>query len=227
MSELLAEIEIPKFITKVKLSNKRRRKYYKYRPNKRKKWYPRNIPKTYKNKLDDGIYFLDKKGYLREKENNKKILANPQAAGTPKYEVLSGNNFMSGYGSPHIRAKLVGELKNFYRPFVQEYAKQHGSITKFPLKVEWDCYTTVEEDPNWDADNLHFYYKYFQDALHESEDPNGKKLIQLIPEDSVKYIISPPGPRIIPVDNWNERKFIFKLYYDNRKELRRKPWVDE
>jgi len=216
MSELLATIEIPKFITRVKMSNKRRKKYYK---KGKKGWKPRNLPKTYKEKLDEGIYSISSRGYLLEEDGTKK-LANPQTAGTPKYEVLSGNNLLSGYGSPHIRAKLTGELKDFYRPYVQDYVKEHGPITTFPLKVIWECHTVVEEEPNWDASNLFFYYKYFEDCLHEQ----GEGLYQLIPDDNVSYIIEPPGAKIVPVDNWEDRKFVFSFYHDNRNVLNRKPW---
>lgn len=212
----LATIVIPKFITKVQMSKKRRKKYWKQKS--KDKWYPRALPTTYQDKIDNGDWTIDKKGYLKLEDGKKKI-ANPQAAGTPKYEVLSGNKLLSGYGHHSIRATLVNALRDFYRPFVKKHFKEFGPITQFPLRVTWDCYTTVEEDPNWDAGNLFFYYKYFEDALHKD------KNISIIPEDSVKYITHPANPKIIPVDNWEDRKFEFNFYYDDRKELKRKPWL--
>lgn len=216
--KLLAQITIPKFITEVCLSKSARPKYYTKKSKK--------IPKTYLQK-----YSFNKNGYLVD-NNGKRILANPKKANKARYEVLSGNKLMSGYGSPHIRAKLVKELKNFYRPFIQEYLLNNKIHLMYPLRVEWEVYTTVEEDPNWDASNLHFYYKYFEDALHEKTDPDkkeplykGKPLLQMIPDDNIKYIIKPPGPEIIPIDDWNKRKFVFKFYQHERPELKRKPWV--
>jgi hypothetical protein len=207
MNNALAIITIPKFITQVCISQIRRPKYYK-EGNK--------IPPTYLKK-----YNFNKHGFLIDKTGNR-VLANPRSVGKAKYEILSGNNLLSGYGSPHIRAKLVRELKNFYRPFVQKYIKQHGMITQYPLRVEWELYTTVEENPNWDASNLFFYWKYFEDCLFEhSTKPH---LLSLIPDDNVKYITHPPGAKIIPIDNWNDRKFVFKFYYDDRNELKRIPW---
>jgi hypothetical protein len=229
MGELLATIEIPQYIDSIELSKKQRPKYYR---KSKGKWKPRNLPKTYKSKLTSGEYFL-KKGYLIDKETNKKILANPQSAGKPKYEKFSGNKLLSGYGSPFIRAKLVGALKDFYRPFVQDFIEDNGPITTFPLRITWDIYTTVEEAPNWDLFNLFFYYKYFEDSLFETTDVEkdhpilykNEKLKQLIPDDNVQYITWSPGPRLIPVDTWDNRKFIFKIYHDDRTELRRSPWV--
>lgn len=217
---LLAEIVIPQFITRVQISSKRRKKYWKLGKKQTVESFYESLPKRHKDKK------LDRNGYLID-EKGRRVVSNPIAAGTPKYEILSGNNLLSGYGNPNIRAKLVKSLREFYRPHVQEYIKQHGPIEKFPLRVEWDVYTTVPEDPtkaSWDAGNLFFYYKYFEDSLHKDAEIN-EKYLALIPEDKVVYITHPPGPKIIPIDNWEDRKFIFKFYHDDRPELRRKPWI--
>lgn len=219
---MIGSIVIPQFITKVKISKSRRAKYFRLSKN---KWKPRDLPRRHYAKLENGEYYINQKGYLVDAITKKKIISNPNSVGKPRYEILSGNKFKSGYNSPFIRAKLVSELKNFYRPHVQKWVKENGPITTFPLRIEWDVYTTVEENPSWDADNLEFYYKYFQDSLHESEDDKGNQIIQTIPEDNVKYIIFPPGPKIIPIDNWDDRKFEFRFYHDDRKELNRKPWI--
>lgn len=226
MSKPLATIEIPKFITKVQTAKKRRKQYYK---KKNGKWKPKKLPKTYKKKLDEGTYSISKRGYLLD-EDGERIIKNKQTAGKPRYETLSGNKLLSGYGSPFTRAKLARGLKDFYRPFVQGYILDHGSIQKFPLRVTWGLYTTVEDAPNWDLFNLFFYYKYFEDSLHETTEKsekkyNGEKLKQFIPDDNVKYITWPPGPKLIPVDNWKDRKFIFRFYHDKRNRLQRKPWI--
>lgn len=228
MSKLLATIEIPQFITKVQTAKKARPKYYR---KKKGKWKPKKLPPTYKEKLKKGIYSM-KGNYLLD-ENGEKKLANPRTAGKPRYEILSGNKLLSGYGSPFTRAKLARGLKDFYRPFVQDYVIENGKINTFPLRVTWDLFTTVEDEPNWDVFNLFFYYKYFEDSIHEKTDEEdddpiyyeGNKLKQLIPDDNVKYITWPAAPKIIPVDKWEQRKFIFRFFYDSRKELKRKPWI--
>lgn len=211
-SRLLAEIIIPRFITKALVSKKCRAKYYKMGDK---------IPPTYLDK-----YIFDKKGFLVDKEGNR-ILANPRTAGEPRYEVLSGNKLLSGYGSHHMRNMLVNAMKDFYRPLVQEYIIKHGPITEFPVQVTWDVYTDISST-DWDASNLFFYYKYFEDSLHEKSEKTtykGKPLLQLIPDDSIKYITWAASAKIIPVDNWDDRKFVFKFYYDERKELKRRPWI--
>lgn len=229
MGKLLAEITIPQFITKIQTAKKARPKYYKKKKN--GKWSPRNLPPTFKEKLEEGVYSM-KGSYLLNEEGEKK-LANPGTAGKPRYETLSGNKLLSGYGSPHLRAKLARGLKDFYRPYVQDYIIEHGSIKTFPLRVTWDLFTTVEDKPNWDVFNLFFYYKYFEDSLHEKTKQKkgsdikykGNKLKQLIPDDNVKFITWPASPKIIPVNEWTNRKFVFRFFHDNRKELNRKPWL--
>lgn len=209
MSELLATIVVPQFITKVQMSKKRRAKYYSKKSIKK-------IPPTFLKK-----YKFDKAGFLVDDEG-KKVIANSRTVGQPRYEVLSGNKLLSGYGDPIIRSKLVAELKNFYRPIVQAYLANNPPIARFPIKVEWEVHTIVEENPNWDASNLFFYYKYFEDCLFEGMD--NPHLKSLIPNDTVKYITQPPGAKIVPIANWEDRKFVFKFYYDNRPELRTTPW---
>ena len=197
----LATIEIPQFITKIPISNKARPKYYSKKSKK--------IPPTYKKK-----YTFDKKGYLVDTKGNR-ILANPRTAGKPKYENLSGNKLISGYSTPFIRNKIAEELHKFYRSYIQNYYDTNGPIDQFPLQVTWDLYTTLEKK-SWDASNLFFYYKYFEDTCTE---------VGLIPDDSIQYITWSPGPKLIPINLWENRKFVFKFFYDERRELKQNPWI--
>jgi hypothetical protein len=198
--ELLATIVIPNFITRILISKRRRPTYYKKDDK---------IPKKYSKNKFQGNYLVDEYG--------KRIVKNTRSVGKEKYQQLSGNNLLSGYGSHHMRAKVAKELKEFYKPFVKNFVKHNGAITKFPLRVEWDVYTDISAT-NWDASNLFFYYKYFEDTLFMKD-------VQLIPDDNIKFITWSPGPKIIPIDDWNKRKFVFRFYYDNRDELRREPWI--
>jgi len=233
--QLLQELIIPEYIVRVKMANKRRRKYY--RKNKKGTWKPRQLPKTYKQKLKDGVYRMDKKDKYILDEDGQRILANPQSAGKPRYRKLSGNDFASGYGSPHIRAKLVRELKDFYRPFMRGLTPISSS--DFPIWVDWHLYTTIP-DRLFDLTNFWFYYKYFEACLFEwaTEDNNGNRkyfdskkdaekeisnkpdltLVEpIIPDDNVKYVTKPgTAPILHPIVDWDHRKFVFKIYKDDR-----------
>lgn len=199
----LAQIVIPQYLTKVKTSNKRRAKYYTDKDD---------IPKKYKDlafkKFKDKTYLIDEKG--------KKVIKNSISVGKPRFQALSGNQFSSGFLTPKFRSILTGKLKDHYRPYVQQYVQEHGPILLYPLKVTWQVYTTVEED-NWDISNFSFYWKYFEDCLFETVHPStGKPLLPLIPNDTIRFITASPGPELIPIDDWEERKFVFTFYHDDR-----------
>jgi len=198
--EKVAEIIIPQFITKILASKSRRPTYYKKTDK---------IPKKYQKYSFSGNYLVD--------DHGKRILKNTRTVGKEIYQQLSGNNLLSGYGSYHMRAKIAKRLKAFYKPFVLNYVKTHGPITTFPLRIEWDVYKYIGT-PNWDASNLFFYYKYFEDTLFE-------KGVELIPDDNVSFITWSPGPKIIPVDDPTKQKFVFRFYHDTRPELKQSPWI--
>ncbi len=203
--EPLRVLVIPKYITRVKVSNKRRAKYF-------KKESKKALPQKYRKPG----YFFDKFGILRD-QNNEKVIANPKVVGTPRYEILSGNKIVTGYGSHHTRNKVSNALKDFFRPFARTLAPFEEE--DFPLRVEWDFYTSLDRI-NFDLSNFWFYYKYFEDSLHEKKNPVTKEeLIPILPDDNVQYITHPPGPRLIPVDSFEDRRFVFRFYHDNRIEI--------
>lgn len=203
MSKPIQTLTIPKYVTQIKTSNKRRPKYYQF-DKKKFIWKPKDLPSHIRKKLDKSIYKVSGEGFLLDESGNK-VVANPKTAGTEKYEQLSGNKFFSGYGSYHIRRKLTGELKKFYKPFV----KKLEPITVFPLRIEWDFYTIMNK-ADWDMDNMSFYWKYLQDTLVDQG---------IIPEDNIRYITFPPSGKFIPVDDWEERKFVIRFYHDDRDEI--------
>lgn len=200
MDTIIQELVIPKYITRVILSNQRRKKYF-IKGDK--------LPKKYQ-KSD---FTWNRKGFLVSSDGER-VIKNPRVAGTPKHEVLSGNKITSGYATPHIRNKISGALKDFYRPHVRRMIP----ITEFPLRIEWEFWTTV--DPaNFDMSNFWFYYKYFEDTLVTEG---------IIPDDSVQFVTSPAAPILVPVENFEDRKFVFRFYQDDRPVIRdHELWRDQ
>jgi len=196
MSKLLQTITIPRYITRVKLAESRRAKYYKA---------GNKIPKKYNTpnyRFENGL-LVDSSG--------EKVIANPRSVGKPRYEALSGNKLTSGYSSPFIRNKIATSLHEFYRPFV----KSMRSITTFPIRMEWDFYTTITTT-NFDLSNFWFYLKYFEDTLAEEG---------IIPDDNIEFITHSASPKLIPVPRFGQRKFVFRFYHDDRDDFKRlEPW---
>ena len=239
----IATCEIPEYIVKVQTSKKRRKKYFnkydskgvsrtyeyeeldgKYEPlQEHYEGPPYNLPisKTNALKLHEGDYSWNSNGYL-EDENGDRVVANPQAAGTPNYEKLSGNRFSSGFGNHHLRRTLTHGLKDFYRPIVRDQMEPFDDDV-YPLCVRWECHTVIDRNL-FDLDNFWFYFKYFQDVLIEDEHPDGHDLEPIIPDDNIQYVTAPGRPILYPIEDWEDRKFVFEFYRDTRNIITNHPF---
>ena len=212
--ELLQTLIIPQYQAEVQISKSQQKKFYK---KKRGGFYPRKLPKTYRDKLANGLYSIGSDGLVLN-EKGQPILANPGKAGKPKIKKLNGNEFASGFSTHFIRAKLVNAMKDFYRPIVREQMIPFQQ-EDYPLWVDWHLYTTIKPRL-FDLTNMWFYWKYLEDCLFETEDPDGHPLDPIIPDDNIKYITKPAtAPIFHPIDNWEDRKFIFYFYKDDREEF--------
>jgi hypothetical protein len=187
MRRLLLEIVIPQYITKVALSESRRPVYYST-TGKRKP--PKKL-------LKDKLYTVDKKGYLRYRPTGDK-----KVVGTPKYQKINGQDFYSGFGSHHLRMKIVAGIKNFCRPFIKSLPK----ITEYPVQFEMELHNITGEG-NWDLDNLWIYTKCIQDLLVEEG---------IMPDDNIQFVSKPAAPEFFPISNEEDRKLVFKIYKDER-----------
>jgi len=179
-------IEIPNFITQVKMSNSRRPKYY----TKTDK-----IPKKFAG------YNFDAKGRLLGPDNQP-VVKNSRSVDKPRYKKINGQEFYSGVASPIIRVKIVNAIKDYFRPFVEPIAK----IKSFPVQLECHFYD-VPDRSDWDLDNKWIYCKVFQDLLVHT----GK-----IPDDNIKYISKSASIEFYPVETEEERKLVFVIKPDTR-----------
>jgi hypothetical protein len=194
MTELL-KIELPEYILRVKISEKRRTKYYTTKSK---------IPKKYSK------YKFDRKGILVDPLGNK-IISNPRAQGTPSWTKISGQAFYSGFGHSSLRAKIVKEMKIYFIKALKEF--KPIDINQFPIQIHWDLYQTIGA-ANWDLDNLWIYNKCFQDALVEAG---------IIPEDNITYITKSAAPEFYPVESEDDRKMVFKITKEEREEILKHP----
>lgn len=207
MKEKVATLTIPKYPTKIKMSEKTQTKYYRKRDG---KWKPRKLPPTYREKLEKGIWKTNKNHYLVN-EDGDRVVANPRKAGKPNYEYLSGNRFTTGFGHYMVRKKIVDGLKEFYKKHIDI-----EPIERFPLIVEWEFHSMVTGEPNFDMSNFWFYYKYLEDSLVDEG---------ILPDDSIPYITGAAGPIFVPVEDWQNRKFVFHFYHDKRESIHnRETW---
>lgn len=197
MSNLINSITVPKYIKHVVLSKKRRAKYY----TKKSK-----IPKKYQ-----GLPF-NNKGILVDKLGNP-IIANPRVVGTPRLKKVNGQDFYKGTDSPHIRSKVVNEIKSFLKPFV----KGIDPITTYPVQIKLEMHDVIGVG-NWDLDNLWIYNKCMQDVLVDTG---------VLAEDNVMYVTAAAAPEFYPVDNEDDRKLVFKIYQDERDVIKNNTQYNE
>jgi hypothetical protein len=197
MSNLINSITVPKYIKHVVLSKKRRAKYY----TKKSK-----IPKKYQ-----GLPF-NNKGILVDKLGNP-VIANPRVVGTPRLKKVNGQDFYKGTDSPHIRSKVVNEIKSFLKPFV----KGIEPITTYPVQIKLEMHDVIGVG-NWDLDNLWIYNKCMQDVLVDTG---------VLAEDNVMYVTAAAAPEFYPVDNEDDRKLVFKIYQDERDVIKNNTQYNE
>lgn len=198
MNTPIISIEVPKYIKYVMLSRSRRAKYY----TKKSKV----IPKKYASLK------FNTKGILVDILGNP-IIANPRSLGTPRMKKINGQDFYKGTDSPHIRSKVVSEIKSFFTPFVKKCAK----VTEYPVRIELELHDVVGVG-NWDLDNLWIYNKCMQDVLVTEG---------ILPEDNVMYITHAAAPQFFPVDDEEDRKLVFKVYKDVRDIFKKHPLYHE
>jgi hypothetical protein len=195
--KLLISITVPEYIKHIVLSKKRRAKYY----TKKSK-----IPKKYK-----GLPF-NKKGILVDKLGNP-VIANPRVVGTPRLKKVNGQDFYKGTDSPHIRSKVVNELKSFLKTFVQGI----DPVTSYPVQIRLEMHDVIGVG-NWDLDNLWIYNKCMQDVLVDQG---------ILAEDNVMYVTAAAAPEFYPVDDEKDRKLVFKIYKDDRDVIKNNPQYNE
>lgn len=197
MNNLINSITVPKYIKHVVLSKKRRAKYY----TKKSK-----IPKKYQ-----GLPY-NNKGILVDKLGNP-IIANPRVVGTPRLKKVNGQDFYKGTDSPHIRSKVVNEIKSFLKTFV----KGIEPITTYPVQIKLEMHDVIGVG-NWDLDNLWIYNKCMQDVLVDTG---------VLAEDNVMYVTAAAAPEFYPVDNEDDRKLVFKIYQDERDVIKNNTQYNE
>lgn len=175
MNILLATVTIPDFISKVQVSKSRRPKYYekgkkllkKYSDNSKFDYVPCTIGKKTK--------YL-----LKDLNTNELVVANSKSVGTPRYKIIRGNEFYSGFSRPAIRNNLMNSIKASLLPHFKSLKPFNNSV--YPLYIEFVYHD--ERKQSQDLDNLRYAYeKAILDILHKPE-----YKLNVIPEDTVDYV---------------------------------------
>lgn len=196
MGHLILQVDIPQFITRVKIANARRPKYY-------EKGSSKKVPQKYssKKKFDFQATKVGKRicYYLTDLKTGEPVLANPKVAGKPKFMKIRGNDFYSGFGNYAIRSNIVNLIKESLTPYFSDMDPIKAA--DYPLYLEFIYYDTIEESQ--DLDNKRYAYeKCILDLLQKE----GK-----IGNDNVKYITK-LSSEFIAVKSEEDRCLIVKFW---------------
>jgi len=213
--EKLITIEIPKYIRKVKLSNSRNKKYY-------EKGKKEPIAKKYADPSKYKWQVIKGKTLLVDIEKNEVVIANPKAAGTPKFVTINGQKIYNGEVSSHVRNKVLTEIKNQFKEYINKL--DPIDLSKFPIKINMEIHDTIKEVSSkslWDIDNRAWpYIKAFQDCLTGNSDKQGnERCKKIIPDDNIIFVTQAPVPKFIPVENDEDRKLIFTIESETDKRI--------
>jgi hypothetical protein len=202
MAHLITQVDIPQYITRVKIANARRPRYY-------EKGSSKKIPKKYSNKKN--FDFIPVKVgkricyYLADLSDNSPVLANPKVAGKPKMMKIRGNDFYSGFGNPAMRSNVVNLIKEGLSPYFKDMDPIKAA--DYPLYLEFTYYDTIEESQ--DLDNKRYAYeKCILDLLQKE----GR-----IVNDNVKYIVK-LSSEFVAVESEEDRCLVVKFWCHEKVE---------
>lgn len=205
----LLEVSIPQYIKHVKLSNKRRPKYYKLGDKIPKKYstYKYKKFKTGKQKKTE-LFLIDPEG--------NRVVSNPRAAGTPSWKKINGQDIYNQNLHFRVRSKIIKEMKSFFNAHFKNEVPL--SVDDLPVYPQMEVHDVIGNG-DWDSDN-HFwvYNKVIQDVAVFNK---------VIPDDSIRYITRTPEILYFPVEKEEDRKMVYRLYQEDRPEILKHPFYAE
>jgi hypothetical protein len=197
-------VEIPNFITEVAISQSRRAVYFKRGDE---------IPIKF---LSDK-YNFNEEDFLIDTKTNERVVANPRAAGKPRYHRVAGQDIWSNINY-HLRSKIAKELKKYFYESLKSIPPLMDEDF-YPIGIRIDIHDTIEGE---DLDNqIYWYRKTMHDALcgnvEFSKDSNGnnipdrKKYPPILIEDDKLHIQDIPT-KFYAVPTRNDRKLVVEIY---------------
>lgn len=153
----------------------------------------------------------------------EKVIANTTKVGTPRIEIIRGQDFYNNRIQEHARGTVIQAIK---RSFV-DYCKDIEPVTSYPVRVKCYLYDTVKNvfDGNlqdvaggrWDVGNrVYPYAKAFLDLL--STGRIGDEVVmepKLFDDDRLHVTEDPQGGVFCPIENEANRKLVFVIAKDD------------
>lgn len=202
-------IVIPDFEERIKITEKRRTKYYKLSTSQK-------IPKKYQDK--NKFWYMPFKGtkkgvfnyFLTDLSNNQRVILNPIAKDLPRVWKINGQALYSGTLHHRARANVAIKVHEYLYPYIKDLPV----ITTAPgemLTIRAIIYDIYPQNiaTVWDCSNKWPWIKWFEDTLVE----HGK-----IADDSIDYVRSSGTISFVEVTDSKERKLCFVIEKVNYKK---------
>jgi len=188
MKEIL-KIEIPNYITHVKLCDSRAKKFYTRHSR---------IPIKYRNEN----YEFNPYGILSEKTSGRLVLSNPKTADTPLLRRIDDKLFLEEKVNAITRSKIVREMGAFYKKYLPGNWKPREVC-----KIKMEIHNTVN-DGSRDMDDMGWIMaKVINKSLVESG---------ILPSN-FKPTLKGYEIEVVPINSSQDRKVVLTLLNENER----------
>jgi hypothetical protein len=192
MKDLIYEIVVEDYPSKIQLSEKRRAVYFQYKKHKDKLPKKYQEPQRYKWSRDDG--------YLYDLVGGKRVVKNSKSVGTPKFWSVNFQAIWNQQIKYQGRALIMNKLKDIFNPYIKDLEP----ITEFPIRIELFL---LDQEMPVDVDNKGVVYtKCITDLLTNNN---------IIPDDSSDYVNDTGRCKWVKINESETTKMIIKIWKSN------------
>jgi hypothetical protein len=198
MEQLLHEIEIVDYPSKIQLSSSRRAVYFIESKHRGK------LPKKYAE--DQKYQWLN--GFLHNTETEEKVIKNSKSVGTPKFWSVNFQAIWNQQIKYQQRANITRKLKDIFKPHIEVLEP----ITEYPIRVELFLF---DQEMPVDVDNKGVVFtKVITDLLVNTNkgESDNKKIIE---DDSSEYINDIGRCKWIKISENEKPKMIIRIWKSN------------
>lgn len=194
--EFKFELIIPDYPISAVVSKATRPKYYSVTPGRGR---VKKLPKA----LEKAGYTIDLDNFYLDK-NGERVISNTKKVGKPGTIPINAQVFY--VGKPFQRMAIKNFLTSYLTPFVQKMSK-----IDYPVYIESEIHAPYEHRL-MDMNNIGYVWDKILTDIMVTE--------KVLFDDDPLYITRPgSAPLFCPVDNFEDRKIVFKFYKDTRKEI--------
>lgn len=142
-----------------------------------------------------------------------------------KYIKINGQSIYNGRLNPFTRAKMVKQMHEYVRPYINKELKGRDLSRLYPLSIHLEFHAPInygnvrllktgiswkpalpDFKATWDVDNMWIWGKIFNDELTESG---------YIEDDSVSFVTSSGRVQFKEVADFRDRKLVFVITKDS------------